>query len=147
MQARSETSVHLHNFRGRLSTMDYLLFKYLHMSLALISIAGFALRWTWRMQQSPWAITRATRVIPHVVDTLLLISAFAMIALADQVPVGMDWLSAKIAGLVLYILLGIVAMRSAPVKSRAVPAFIAAVLVFCWIVSVAVSKSPLGFLT
>jgi uncharacterized membrane protein SirB2 len=127
--------------------MDYLLLKYLHMSLALISVAGFALRWTWRMQQSSWAFTRAARVIPHAVDTLLLFSAFAMIALADQVPVGRDWLSAKIAGLVVYILLGIVAMRSAPVKSRAVPAFIAAVLVFCWIVSVAVSKSPWGFLT
>ncbi|MSQ98225.1 MAG: invasion protein [Xanthomonadales bacterium] len=86
-------------------------------------------------------------MIPHVVDTLLLISAFAMIALADQVPVGMDWLSAKIAGLVVYILPGIIAMHSAPVKSRSVPAFVAAVLVFCWIVSVAVSKSPWGFLS
>ena len=127
--------------------MDYLLFKQIHASLALISVTGFVLRWTWRMQQSRWAFTRAARVIPHVVDTLLLVSAFAMIALADQVPVGMNWVSAKIAGLVLYILLGVIAMRSAPVKSRSVPAFVAAVLVFCWIVSVAVSKSPLGFLT
>jgi len=127
--------------------MDYSLVKQLHMTLALISVGGFVLRWTWRMQQSPLALTRAVRIVPHVVDTLLLISAFAMIALAGQVPVGMAWLSAKIGGLVLYILLGMVAMRSAPVKSRSFPAFIVAILIFCWIFSVAVSKSPLGFLS
>ncbi len=127
--------------------MNYLLFRHLHMSLAVISICGFALRWTGRMQQSPWVFTRAARVLPHVVDTLLLASAMAMLALADQVPVGMDWLGAKISGLVVYILLGITAMRSAPERSRSLPAFVAAVLVFCWIVSVAVSKSPLGFLS
>ena len=127
--------------------MDYLLIKQVHMALALVSISGFVLRWYWRMQQSPWALTRAARIIPHVVDTLLLASAIAMIALAAQVPVGMDWLGAKINGLVLYILLGMVAMRSAPVKSRSLPAFVAAMLVFCWIASVAVSKSPLGFLS
>jgi len=137
----------IHNFRGRLSIMVYVLLKYLHMSLALFSVAGFALRWTWRMQQSPWAFTRAALVIPHVVDTLLLASAMAMIALADQVPVGVDWLGAKIIGLVLYILLGVIAMRSAPLKSLSLPVFVAAVLVYCWIVSVAVSKSPLGFLS
>jgi uncharacterized membrane protein SirB2 len=126
--------------------MDYLLVKQLHLGLALISISGFVLRWYWRMHQSQLAFEFATRVIPHVIDTLLLASAVAMIALAGNVPVGVDWLSAKVSGLVLYILLGMIAMHSAPVKSRSLPAFIAAVLVFCWIVSVAVSKSPLGFL-
>lgn len=126
--------------------MDYLLVKQLHMGLALISISGFVLRWYWRMHQSPLAFTQATRIIPHAVDTLLLASAVTMIVLAEQVPVGTGWLGAKIGGLVLYILLGVIAMHSAPVKSRTLPAFIAAVLVFCWIVSVAVSKSPLGFL-
>jgi uncharacterized membrane protein SirB2 len=134
------------NFHVRLSAMDYLLIKQLHMGLALISIAGFMLRWYWRMQQSPLALAHAARTLPHLVDTLLLGSALAMIALTGTVPVGTDWLSAKVGGLVLYIVLGVIAMRSAPVKSRSVPAFIAAVLVFCWIVSVAVSKSPRGFL-
>lgn len=132
--------------RGKLRAVDYLLLKQLHTGLALISIAGFVLRWSWRMQQSPLALQRATRIIPHVVDTLLLASALAMIVLAGQVPVGPGWLSSKIAGLLLYILLGMIAMRSAPAKSRSVPAFAAAVLAFCWIVSVAVSKSPRGFL-
>jgi len=126
--------------------MDYLLLKQFHMGLALLSISGFVLRWSWRMQRSPLALTRAVRIIPHVVDTLLLASAVALIVLAGQVPVGVGWLSAKIGGLLLYILLGTIAMRSAPVKSRSVPAFVAAVLAFCWIVSVAVSKSPRGFL-
>jgi len=81
-----------------------------------------------------------------VVDTLLLGTALLMIFLLGHVPVSAGWLTAKIGGLLLYIVFGILAMRSAPVARRSVPAFIAALTVFAWIVSVAWTKSPLGFL-
>jgi uncharacterized membrane protein SirB2 len=145
MQAGSSGSS-IRRIHVRLKGVDYPLIKHLHIGLALVSIAGFMLRWFWRMQQSPLALALAARTLPHVVDTLLLGSALVMIALTGTVPVSTDWLSAKVGGLILYIVLGVIAMRSAPVKSRSVPAFIGAVLVFSWIVSVAVSKSPWGFL-
>ncbi|MGH8033805.1 MAG: SirB2 family protein [Lysobacterales bacterium] len=126
--------------------MDYSLLKFTHMSLALISINGIILRWSWRMGQSTLAFTRASRVIPHVVDTLLLGTAMLMMVVLGHIPVSAGWLTAKVGGLRLYIFLGTLAMHSAPVAKRSVPAFLAAVLVFAWIVSVAWTKSPLGFL-
>lgn len=127
--------------------MDYSLLKSIHLGLAFVSVSGFILRWSWRMRQSPLAFARATRVVPHVVDTLLLGTALLMIFLVGQAPVSAGWLTAKIGGLLLYIALGILAMRSAPAARRSVPAFMAALFVFAWIVSVARTKSPLGFLS
>jgi uncharacterized membrane protein SirB2 len=126
--------------------MSYLLLKQIHMSLALLSIAGFIVRWCWRMMQSRLALTKMARIMPHVVDTLFLGTAIMLSTMiADQV-LSTAWFSAKIIGLVLYILLGMIAMHAAPSVRRSLPAFIAAVLVFAWIVSVARTKMPLGLL-
>jgi len=127
--------------------MNYLLLKQIHMSLALISVAGFMMRWSWRMMRSPLAELRAVRIIPHVVDTLFLATAVLLSILAEDGALSPAWFSAKIAGLVLYILLGMIAMHSAPSPKRSLPAFVAAVLLFAWIATVARTKSPLGFLT
>ena len=126
--------------------MNYPWLKQIHMGLALLSIAGFVLRWCWRMLQSPLAMTRAARVVPHLVDTVFLATAVMLSSMAGRDSLGAAWFSAKIIGLVLYILLGMMAMRSAPAVRRSLPAFIAAVLVFAWIVTVAITKSPLGYL-
>ena len=126
--------------------MDYLLIKHVHMSLALLSIAGFMLRWCWRMMRSPLAAAKAVRVVPHVVDSLFLATALALSFMQGENTLSPAWFSAKIGGLVLYILLGMTAMHAAPVARRSVPAFAAAVLMFAWIASVAVTKSPLGWL-
>jgi uncharacterized membrane protein SirB2 len=126
--------------------MNYLLLKQIHLSLAALSIGGFVLRWIWRMLQSPLAMTRWARIVPHVVDTVFLATAVLLSSMAGPGSMGAAWFSAKIIGLVLYILLGMVAMRSAPAAKSSVPAFIAAVVVFGWIVTVAVTKSPLGWL-
>jgi uncharacterized membrane protein SirB2 len=126
--------------------LNYLLLKQIHMSLALLSIAGFIVRWCWRMMQSRLALTKMARIMPHVVDTLFLGTAIMLSTMiADQV-LSTAWFSAKIIGLVLYILLGMIAMHAAPSVRRSLPAFIAAVLVFAWIVSVARTKMPLGLL-
>jgi uncharacterized membrane protein SirB2 len=126
--------------------MDYLLIKQFHMSLALVSITGFVIRWIWRMSKSHFSNKLAVRVLPHLIDSLFLASAITMIYLQGQVPIGNAWLIAKIAGLVMYIMLGILAMRSAPDAKLSLPAFLLAVLVFCWVFSVAHMKTPSGFL-
>jgi uncharacterized membrane protein SirB2 len=126
--------------------MNYLLLKQIHASLALVSIAGFILRWCWRMMQSPLAQLRSVRIVPHVIDTLFLATAILIGIMVSDDALSAAWFSAKIIGLVLYILLGMAAMRSAPVVGRSLPPFITAVLVFAWIATVARTKSPLGFL-
>ena len=50
------------------------LLKALHVSLALVSGAGFALRGAWMLRDSRLLEARWVRTAPHAVDTLLLAS-------------------------------------------------------------------------
>ena len=125
---------------------EYGLVKGIHVVAAAVSLSLFALRGAW-MLASPGRLTqRWARIAPHVVDTVLLASA---LWLAWQL--GADgtrgWLAAKVVALVAYIALGIVALRKGKTRSVRLAAFVAALATFGYIVSVAVTKSPLGFLT
>ena len=108
--------------------MDYLIVKTLHQSAVTLSVAGFFAR----------------RTVPHVVDTVLLGSALLMAWMLGLNPLTTPWLLAKIIGLLLYIGLGMLALRPGRATSLRALAWVAALLVFGWIVSVAISKSPLG---
>ncbi len=98
--------------------------------------------------------SRAARTLPHLVDTVLLLSALGMLWVAHLSPWALGWLRAKIVGLVCYIGLGVVALRglrgSAQTQRHshrravALGAWVAALVVFVYIVSVAVTKNPRG---
>ncbi|MDX5445256.1 MAG: SirB2 family protein [Zoogloeaceae bacterium] len=120
--------------------------KHLHMLLAVVSILGFLLRGVWMMSGSALLEKRLVRVLPHVVDTLLLLSAIALAVMIAQYPFVAGWVTAKVLGLVVYIALGMIALRRGRTKGIRIAAFFAAIVVFAWIASVAVSKNPAGFL-
>ena len=88
---------------------------------------------------------RWLRLAPHAVDTLLLASALALAATSGQWPFKMPWLTAKLVGLVFYIALGSVTMRFARRRGTRIAAWLAALTVLAWIVSVAVTRRPGGF--
>ena len=96
--------------------------------------------------RSAWVRGRVAKTLPHGVDTVLLLSAVLLAWMLRLSPGATPWLAAKIIGLVVYIGLGMLALRPGrPVRVRAL-AWIAALLTFAWIVSVALTKSPLGAL-
>ncbi len=127
--------------------MDYVLLKQVHMSFALASITGFMLRWNWRIHGSQLAQLRLTKIAPHVIDTLFLGTGVALTFTINQYPFSTAWLTAKIIGLLVYIVLGMVAMSAKISGPWRVVAFLAALSTFGWIVTVALSKSPWGFLS
>jgi uncharacterized membrane protein SirB2 len=124
----------------------YPIVRDVHVACVAISGAGFALRWMWALMGSPLLAARAVRVLPHLVDTVLLTSAAALSIMAGQYPLVHGWLTAKVLGLVLYIGLGTVALRRGRTRGQRALAGLAAMLVFGFIVSVALSKNPAGFL-
>lgn len=126
--------------------LSYFAVKHMHVICVVLSGAGFALRGFWMMVDSPLLQCRRGRVIPHLVDTVLLASAVWLAFTSHQYPFKDDWLTAKLGGLVLYILLGALALRHGRTKSQRVLALVTALAVFGWIVSVAVSRQPQGFL-
>jgi len=112
----------------------------------VLSFAGFFARGVGALAGAAWVRGAVARRLPHVVDTVLLVSALLLAWMLRLAPGNAPWLVAKIVGLLLYIALGVVALRPGrPVGLRAA-AWLAALLVFGWIVSVALTKNPLGFL-
>ncbi len=133
--------------------ISYDTLKVIHVSAVSISGCGFAVRGWGASRNQTWVRSRAARTLPHLVDTVLLLSALGMLWMVRLTPWALPWLRAKIAGLVLYIALGMIALRSLrraqPAyggRSRALPlaAWLAALLVFGYIISVALTKNPRG---
>lgn len=124
----------------------YTTLKFLHLSLALVSISGFVLRWAWMKSGSALLQHRLTRIVPHVVDTLFLASGIWLTLIIHQYPLVHAWLTAKTIGLLAYIVLGSLALKRARTPAGRTVALLAALLVFAWIATVARSKSAAGFL-
>ncbi|MGZ3181356.1 MAG: SirB2 family protein [Telluria sp.] len=125
--------------------MDYLALKHFHMTMAALSGSFFFVRGLWMLAGSSMLQQRWVKTAPHVVDTLLLASAIWLAAWSHQYPGPMPWLTAKVIGLVVYILLGTVALKRGKTKGVRATAFVLAMLTFFYIASVAVTKSPLPF--
>ena len=120
--------------------------KSLHSYLALISISGLMLRGYWMWIESDLLQHRLVRILPHIVDTLFLLLGLALAHRIFQYPFTHDWMTAKLVGLVVYIILGAIALKRGKTRQIRGLTFLAALLVFAWVVSVAISKSPWGFL-
>ena len=112
----------------------------LHIGCAALSIAGFALRGAWMLVDSPLLQNRFVRVAPHVVDTVLLASAAWLAWFLGQVPFVHGWITAKVLALVLYIVLGMFALRRGRTKAQRAAAFVAALASFAYIVAVALTR-------
>ena len=124
--------------------MDYLLLKYVHVGCVIASGGGLVLRGFWMLLDSPRLNQRWVKIFPHVVDTGLLGSAIALATISGQYPLAQSWLSAKVIGLVAYILCGTMALKRGRTKSIRGVFFVVALLVFAYIVSVALHRSPLA---
>ena len=125
--------------------MDYLVIKTLHQAAVALSVTGFFARGWGSLWGAEWTRSRMARTLPHVIDTLLLASALVLAWMLRLTPAAAPWLTAKIVGLLVYIALGMVALRPGwPAPLRAA-AWVAALLTFAWIVSVAITKNPVGF--
>ena len=85
------------------------------------------------------------KTVPHIVDTLLLLSALSILYVFSWSVLDTPWLQAKIAALLLYIVLGMIALKYAKTRLVQAGAWCAGMMVFLYIVSVAVTKSVFGF--
>lgn len=119
----------------------YPLLKQLHVAFAALTIAGFLLRGYWMLTSSELLGHRITRIAPHIVDTLFLLSGIAMLVILSLNPLTQSWLIAKFAGLLLYIVFGTLALRRGRTPTIQATAFISAVVVFAYIVGVALTHS------
>jgi|SRR5690625_4146870 len=122
--------------------MSYIAYKHLHTSFATLSIIFFIIRAYWSVLERDCLRSAFVRVAPHLIDTLFLLSGLAM---AFTIGFNHTWLIAKIIGLIAYIYAGIFAIRRGRTPQIRLLAAIVAVLIYIYIVGIALNKSVLSF--
>jgi len=121
----------------------YLTIKFIHVSCAIFSILGFTIRGMLVISNRARIDRFIFKVLPHVIDTVLLASAITLVILSGQYPYSSPWITAKIIALLVYIGLGVCFMRFAKTKLQQSCFFTLALISAAYIVLVAITKDPL----
>ncbi|MDH5445117.1 MAG: SirB2 family protein [Gammaproteobacteria bacterium] len=117
------------------------LIKNIHLLTVLVSISGFVLRGVWMVMDSPRLNQRWIKILPHVNDTILLITGITLAIHIKQYPFVHDWLTAKIIALMIYIGLGMLTIRHGYSKQQRIITWLAAILVFLYMVGIARTRN------
>lgn len=124
----------------------YLAFKYVHITSVAVTLLLFVGRSFWMLHSPQQLQQRWIRVVPHVVDTVLLLSAIGLAIILHQYPFVHSWLTAKVLALVGYIFFGSMALKYGRTKRARFSAWCIALILFGYIVAVAQSKDPFPWL-
>ncbi len=119
----------------------YLALKLAHITAAILTISGFALRGFWMLTDSANLDRRIVKIAPHIVDSVFLLSGIGLIWILRLPVMSQPWLMAKLLALVLYVLLGTVALRRGKTKRTRTIALVFAILTFAYIAGAAMNKS------
>lgn len=122
--------------------MIYALIKVTHITCAALSFSLFFLRGLWMLRAPQRLQLLWVRVLPHVIDTVLLASAITLAVWSRQYPGAAPWLTAKVVALLAYIGLGMLALRRGRTRGIRTLAWFAALGVFGYIVAVAYTRNP-----
>jgi len=122
----------------------YLPLRHIHITCAILTIALFVLRGGLMLVDSPWQRNVVLRYLPHAVDTVLLTTALILTTVVHQFPFATDWLTVKLLLLIIYIVLGSIALKRGRTRRIRVAAFVAALLTVGFLVTVARAHHPLG---
>jgi uncharacterized membrane protein SirB2 len=120
--------------------------KPLHISLVTASGALFAARGIGVLAGQAWPMRPAWRHTSVAIDIGLLCAGIGLWTMLALNPVRQHWLAAKLALLLVYIVLGSLALKRARSWRGRLASFVAALAVFSWMVSIARSHQALGAL-
>jgi uncharacterized membrane protein SirB2 len=120
--------------------------KLVHIIAVLASGALFAVRGLALNTGGRWPMAAPLRYLSYTIDTVLLTAALMLATILHQYPIAQAWLTTKIVLLVIYIGLGTFALKRGSTRKIRVTCWIAALLVYAYIITVARAHHPLGAL-
>ena len=123
--------------------MSYLALKHLHTTAAALSLLFFIIRAYWSVIETAVLQKKAIRIAPHVIDTILLACGLAM---AYTLGFNQGWIWAKLVALVLYIGVGTIAIKRGKTPATRGIAALGAVVIFFYIVGVALTRNAWSWL-
>ena len=119
----------------------YLTVKTIHMTCALISFTGFLFRAYLMLIESKWQNHKLVLVLPHVIDTVFLLSGATMAFMVNFGFFSQIWLTTKVTLLMLYLLFVSLSLNRGKTRHIRALSFFLAIFTFGYIVGVAVNKS------
>src|SRR5690554_1653358 len=87
--------------------MDYSALKHSHAGLAYLTVILFVVRFALFYVSPKWRSNKVLKIVPHIIDTLLLVFAIMLCIELSQYPLVNGWLTAKVIGLLAYIGFGV----------------------------------------
>jgi len=119
----------------------------LHLTTVILTISLFVLRYWWHFTGNPRVQARWMRIVPHAVDTLLLLSGLGLIVVTRYIPFTANgaWLTEKLFGVIIYIVLGFIALGRYRPRSQQTGfiAFLLGLVVLYIIIKLAATKIPI----
>lgn len=116
--------------------------KLLHLGAVTASISLFLLRGYWMLARPEILQQKLWRVLPHVIDSLLLASGVTLIVLLHGAPLEQRWLQIKLTLIVVYIFTGSIALKRGRTRSGRVTALMISVALLALIIAIALKRVP-----
>lgn len=123
----------------------YLPLKQLHIAMVGVSGLLFAVRGAAVLAGRRWAMRRPWRLASYTIDTVLLIAGACLWAALSLNPARDTWLGTKLVLLLVYIVLGSLALKRARSARGRMAAYLAALALYAFMASVALAHHPLGY--
>jgi len=118
----------------------------IHIAFAVLTIISFTLRGMWMLMDSPLLLSKPARIVPHIIDTLLLFSGIVLVINYTSYHHGYGWLLVKLAAIILYIGTGAIALKYGKTRMIRIIALIISYCLLVIIVSLALTRSiTLGY--
>lgn len=124
----------------------YLQIKLVHVLAVLASGSLFALRGAALLAGQRWAMATPLRYLSYSIDTVLLTAALMLLTILPRGMFANGWLALKLVLLVVYVVLGSLALKRARSDRAHRIAYGAALLTYLYMLGVARTHHPLGWL-
>lgn len=118
--------------------------KHVHILLALASGTLFALRGAGVLAGMRWPNALPVRWTSYTVDTALLTAALMLLTILPGAMFANGWLTAKIVLLVIYIVLGVFAIKRGRTRTAKAWFYVGALATFAMVYTIARAHHPLG---
>jgi uncharacterized membrane protein SirB2 len=118
--------------------------KFAHVLCVILSGSLFTLRGLMMLARSNYTNHPALRYLSYAIDIALLTAALMLVTILHQYPFVQSWLTVKVLLLVLYVALGMLALRRGGQRAVRAGCYFAALGVYLFIISVARAHSPWG---
>jgi uncharacterized membrane protein SirB2 len=118
-----------------------------HIVVALLSGTLFALRGAFALGGARWPMALPVKWFSYAVDTALLTAALMLLTILPGAVFANGWLTLKVSLVVVYIVLGVFALKRARTQRARLGCYLAALATFFTIYSIARAHHPLGVFT